>query len=89
MCLNQEKGAMFELVLNDQNEIERVDVLRTEVNIHREEDPEPSEPEQSEPSSDESDGSGGGYWMPDSPPGGIWYNGDDYVNGEYVGDHWW
>ena len=79
---------MFELVLNDDNEIERIDVLRAEVNIHREENP-PSEP----PSDDESDndGDGGddsdsGDWETDSEPeGGLWYNGDDYVGDRFIG----
>ena len=83
---------MFEIVLNDENEIERIDVLRTEININRDEIPPPEPPSSSDHESDDSDG---GNWMDEfggydsEPEGGIWYNGDDYVNGRYVGHRDW
>ena len=84
---------MFELVLNDQNEIERIDVLRTEVNIHGEEDQsEPSSSSESEGSDHDSDDAeeSDGFDSPNSPEGGLWYNGDDYDgHGRYLGRRDW
>ena len=99
----------FQLILNDQNEIETFELLNLFSDLTSEVSSS-SDDESDDGSADVSDdGSGngsddvsddgsddgsddvsdGGYWMGEEPEGGIWYNGDDYVGGVYVGPRDW
>ena len=73
--------------MNDQTEIETVELINLEHDLKKLEDL-PSEASSS--SSESWDGSDyGGFWDPDEPEGGLWYNGDDYDGGVYIGGDDW
>ena len=74
--------------MNEENEIETVELINLEHNLKKLEDP----PSEASSSSSESwyESDDGGYWMPDEPEGGLWYNGDDYgPGGVYIGGDEW
>ena len=79
------KVATFKLELNDQNEIETFELL----NLFTDMSEVSSSPDDESDDGSEDGSDDGGYWMPEEPEGGIWYNGDDYVGGVYVGPRDW